>query len=80
MSSESFQVGEHAEIGEGGEPVKGMKDLCSFPYLAFGLSSLAVSELCPFIINWLSSKYDVSLSPSSKLMEPTEGVMGTSDL
>ena len=44
---------------------------------------LTVLELYPFILNWQSSKYTAvlsSVSCSSKLIEPKEGVVGTSDL
>ena len=83
---ESFQVGEHLEVwGGGGLRGKDMEALHPFLILCpMHLLCLVVPELYPFIINWRSSKYCKmflsSVSFSSKLINPKEEVVGTSDL
>ena len=77
--------GEHVEIWGGVAcSERGMEALCLFPpILSYMSLHLAVPEFYPFTINWKSNKKNVSLSSSStfsKLIEPKEEIIGTSDL
>lgn len=50
---ESFEVGEFMELPREWKPGEGLEALSPFPILcAIHLFYLAVSELCPLIINW----------------------------
>lgn len=69
---------------QGGAPGEHVVTLCFPPTPGPGhLFPLPVPEWYPSMVNQQSSKYDDSLSsvsPSRKLIEPKEGIVGTSNL